>query len=82
MRAAILQAAMQGKLTERVNADAQELLKCIIDDKESLRQKGQVKYDKRLFISDEITETPFEIPDNWQWTFLGNILQKPNGWYT
>ena len=74
LKKAVLQAAMQGKLTEQLETDSSvdELLKKISDEKEKLIEEGKIKKEKPLA---EITEDeiPFDIPENWRWTKLGLI---------
>lgn len=79
LRHAVLQAALQGKLTEQLetDSDVNEMLFNIQKHKELKISKGIVKKDKRLFINiikDE--DVPFSIPENWKWTTLGSILYK------
>ena len=73
MKAALLQAAMQGKLTEQLleDGDAADLLKQIAAEKAKLIKEGKIKKEKPL---PEITtdEVPFDIPDNWKWVRLRN----------
>ncbi len=81
LRKSILQQAVQGKLTQRDSADepASELLKLIRAEKDYLVAKGKIKKEKPL---PEITEDeiPFEIPDNWVWVRLGDIVRYQGGY--
>lgn len=78
LRAAILQAAMQGELNERTNENARDLLAAIQTEKAALQKTGKLKKDKPLAaISEE--EIPFAIPDNWVWVRLGEIGQIVGG---
>ena len=74
MKKSVLQAAMQGKLTEQLKTDSSvdELLKKIAEEKAKLIAEGKIKKEKPLaeIIEEEI---PFEIPENWRWTKLGLI---------
>lgn len=75
MKAALLQAAMQGKLTEQLPEDgnAEDLLKSIEAEKEKLIAEKKIKKQKALEpIADD--EIPFEIPDNWKWNRLRNLV--------
>ena len=77
LRKSILQQAIQGKLTERdsANEPASELLKRIRAEKERLIKagKGKIKKEKPLPpITEE--ELPFDLPDEWQWVRLGEII--------
>ena len=74
---AILQEAVQGKLVAQDPKDepASELLKRIKAEKATLRQaQGKGKKEKPLPpIKPE--EIPFEIPSNWVWCRLGEIIE-------
>ena len=74
IRASILQAAIQGKLTEQLpeDGDARDLLKEIQKEKDRLIKEGKIRKEKPL---PEITEDeiPFEIPDNWVWCYLSSV---------
>ena len=74
LRKAILQAVIQGKLTEQLpeDGDARDLLREIRQEKNSLIKEGKLKKNKPL---PEITEDeiPFDIPENWVWCRLGTI---------
>lgn len=75
VRDALLQAAMQGKLTEQLpeDGDAGDLLERIKVEKEKLVVEGKIKKQKPLapIAEDEI---PFEIPENWRWVRLESII--------
>lgn len=74
LKKAVLQAAMQGKLTKQLESDSSvdELLKKIADEKAKLIEEGKIKKEKPLA---EITEEeiPFDIPENWRWERWGNL---------
>lgn len=72
LRGAILQAAMQGKLTEQLESDTpvEQLLTSIENGREQLLSKGVYKQDKKLRPLDD-SEIPFDIPDSWSWVKLG-----------
>lgn len=75
LRASILQYAMEGKLVKQNFDDepASKLIKKIEDDKLQLVKEGKIKKGKKLpAITDE--EKPFDIPNNWEWVKLGNIV--------
>ena len=77
LRKAILQQAVQGKLTEQDPHDepASELLKKIKAEKIRLIKEGKIKKEKPLPpISDD--EIPFDIPEGWVWIRLNSIAQK------
>lgn len=74
MKASLLQAAMEGKLTEQKaeDGDARGLLLAIRKEKEKLVKEKKGKREKPLApITDE--EIPFDIPENWVWCRLGEI---------
>ena len=74
MKASLLQAAMEGKLTEQKaeDGDARGLLLAIREEKEKLVKEKKGKREKPLApITDE--EIPFDIPENWVWCRLGEI---------
>jgi type I restriction enzyme S subunit len=74
LKKSILQAAIQGKLTEQLpeDGDARDLLKEIQKKKDLLIKEGKIKREKPLpDISED--EIPFEIPDNWCWVRLGEL---------
>jgi type I restriction enzyme S subunit len=80
MKDAILQYAIQGKLTQQLaeDGDARDLLKEIRKEKARLIKEGKIKKEKPL---PEITEDeiPFEIPENWCWVRLGEIIVLKSG---
>jgi len=80
MKDAILQYAIQGKLTQQLpeDGDARDLLKEIRKEKARLIKEGKIKKEKSL---PEITEDeiPFEIPENWCWVRLGEIVLQNLG---
>lgn len=80
LRQSVLQAAMQGKLTTQkaVDGDARGLLLAIRAEKEKLVQEKKIKKEKPLApITDE--EIPFDIPENWVWCRLGEIITLVSG---
>lgn len=72
LRKAVLQAAIQGRLTQQLPEDgnAEDLYKAIQTEKQRLIKEGKIKKEKPL---PEITEDdiPFDIPENWKWVRLG-----------
>ena len=78
LRAALLQAAVQGELNERTNENARDLLAAIQAEKAALQKAGKLKKDKPLAaISEE--EIPFTIPENWVWVRLGDVADISAG---
>ena len=80
LKKSLLQAAIQGKLTEQLpeDGDARDLLKAIQKEKARLIKEGKIKKQKPL---PEITEDeiPFDIPDNWVWVRLGDLFDITRG---
>lgn len=74
LRELILELAVRGKLVQQDPNDepASELLKRIQAEKAKLIAEGKIKKAKPLaeIIDDE---KPFELPDGWEWTRLGEI---------
>lgn len=80
LRKAVLQAAIQGKLTEQLpeDGDARDLLKEIQQEKARLVKEGKVKKEPLLPpIKEE--DIPFEIPLNWVWCRLGELIELISG---
>ena len=73
LRAAVLQAAIKGELTERSSENARDLLLRIQNEKQALQAKGSLKKTKAPapVTADEV---PFEIPENWVWVRLGDAF--------
>ena len=80
MKAALLQAAIQGKLTEQLasDGDAETLYRNIQKEKQQLIKEGKIKKEKPL---PEITDDdiPFDIPENWKFIKLGHAIQLIDG---
>ena len=77
IKASLLQAAMQGKLTKQLPEDgsAEDLLEEIKAEKEKLIAEGKIKKQKPLAsITDD--EIPFSIPENWRWVRLDEIANS------
>ena len=76
LRQRILTLAIQGKLTDQRKEDsnAQDLYNQIQEEKQRLIKEKKIKKEKPL---PEITadEIPFEIPENWMWVRLGEVVE-------
>ena len=74
MKNALLQAAMQGKLTEQLDSDSSvdEMLEAIKEEKKQLIKEKMIKKEKSLPPIEE-DEIPFDIPQNWRWERFANI---------
>lgn len=79
MKDAILQAAMQGKLTEQLESDGDvyEYFNSITQKRKELIKEKQLK--KESCLDSPIDETPFDIPDSWKWCYLGECIQLTSG---
>lgn len=78
MKASLLQAAMQGKLTHQLPEDgsAADLLASIRAEKEQLIREKKIKKEKPL-APISVDEIPFDIPDSWEWvrlSYIGEIV--------
>ena len=80
IRDAVLQAAMEGKLTKQMEEDgtADELYLQIHAEKQRLIDEGKIKLQKPMA---EITqdEIPFDIPESWKWVRLGELGEMIGG---
>lgn len=77
LKNSILQRAIEGKLVpqRKEEGTAKELLAEIRTEKARLIKEKKIKKSKPLpEITDE--EKPFDIPENWEWVRLGDILLK------
>ena len=76
LKNALLQEAVQGKLVPQIASEgnAKDLLEEIKKEKARLIKEGKLKKEKTL---PEITddEIPFDIPENWCWCRLGEIVE-------
>ena len=77
----ILDLAIRGKLVEQDPNDepASELIKRIKAEKQRLIDEKIIKKEKSLPPIEE-EEIPFNIPNNWEWVRLENIIQVINGY--
>jgi type I restriction enzyme S subunit len=77
LRQKILDLAIRGKLVPQDPNDepASVLLERIKEEKERLIKEGKIRKSKRMASSDtyHYENVPFEIPDNWVWTTLGEV---------
>ncbi len=77
LRQKILDLAIRGKLVPQDPNDepASVLLERIRTEKERLVKEGKIKRSKKSVTDDEI-EAPFEIPESWEWTTIGEIASS------
>ena len=80
LKNALLQEAVQGKLVPQIatEGNARDLLNEIRKEKSKLIKEGKLKKEKPLSeIKEE--EIPFDIPENWCWCRLGEIIDLLSG---
>lgn len=77
LKGKIIDAGIRGKLTEQLpeDGDAETLYLQIQEEKAKLIKEGKIKKEKPLPEIDA-DEIPFEIPKNWKWVRLGDIVSK------
>lgn len=84
LKSKIIDAGIQGKLTEQLPEDgtAEELYQQIQQEKLALEKAGKIKKSKPLTpVSEE--EKPFDIPESWKWVRLINIIfDKPTNGFS
>ena len=75
LRQRILTLAIQGKLTDQRKEDgnAQDLYNQIQEEKQRLIKEKKIKKTKKLPVITE-DEIPFDIPKNWMWVRLGDLI--------
>lgn len=79
LRNAVLQAALQGGLTNRLSTDSDinNYYDLITSERLQLINKKELKPEKCL--SEVTIEEPFDIPENWKWCYLGECIQLTSG---
>lgn len=79
MKAAILQAAMQGKLSEQLSSDenVNEYYSNIQAHRTQLIKEKVLK--KENCLKEPIKDIPFDIPETWMWCHLGDCIQLISG---
>ena len=80
LRNKLINAAIQGKLTEQLPEDgtAEELFEQIQIEKQAQIKAKKIKKEKPLPPINE-DKSPFEVPSNWKWVYLGSIFQHNSG---
>ena len=75
LRQKILDLAIRGKLVPQDPNDepASVLLEHVKAEKERLIAEGKIKRSKKSAASSDKPHYPFEIPDSWEWTTIGEI---------
>ena len=82
LRQKILDLAIRGKLTDQRKSDgtARELLEQISASRQPERSTKSAKSkDPTPIIPLNKSEAPFEIPDNWEWVKLGDVIELISG---
>ena len=83
LRQKILDLAIRGKLVPQDPNDepASVLLERIKEEKERLIKEGKIRKSKKTVSSDtyHYENVPFEVPEVWVWTTLGEILELVSG---
>ncbi len=81
LRELILELAVRGKLVPQDESDepASELLKRIAAEKAKLVAEGKIKKDKSVSPSIEDNEKPFELPQGWAYSYLGDAVEIIRG---
>ena len=83
LRQKILDLAIRGKLVPQDPNDepASVLLERIRAEKEQLIKEGKIKRSKKSAATDKshYENVPFEIPENWCWTTLGDVFTLQAG---
>lgn len=77
LKSKIIDAGIQGKLTEQLPEDgnAEDLYAAIQDEKNKLIKEKKIKKSKALLEIAE-DEIPFKIPDNWKWVKFDGLCTK------
>jgi len=79
LRQAILELAVRGRLVPQYPNDepASVLLEKIRAEKERLIREKKIKRDRGVF--SEKIQKPFDIPETWEWAYLGNVVDYGGG---
>ena len=77
LKGKIIDAAMRGKLTDHLieDGDVEELYAQIRKEKAKLIKEGKLKNEKTLPDIFDV-EIPYEIPNNWKWVRIGNVINE------
>ena len=76
LRNAVLQAAVQGRLTERFPEDTDIVLsvKTSLEEKKKMILAGEIQKEKPYSKSPKYRDYPFDIPEKWMWIRFGEII--------
>ena len=74
LKSKIIDAGIQGKLTEQLPEDgtAEELYQHIQQERNRQEDSGKIKAEALLPSIDSLS-APYSIPESWLWTYLGNV---------
>ena len=78
LRDSLLQAAMQGKLTEQLPTDSSvdDLLDKIKEEREKLEDEGKIKKtSSKSALANSSEDAPFNIPENWKWIKMKELIK-------
>lgn len=80
LKSKLIDAAIQGKLTEQLPEDgtAEELYKQIQSETQILIKEGRFKKKKALPDLSDV-DYPFQIPKTWKWIHLGDLISIESG---
>ena len=80
LKSKLIDVAIQGKLTEQLPEDgtAEDLYNTICEEKKNLINEGKLKKAKPLPVI-QGEEIPSEIPDNWIWVRLSDVIDVRDG---
>lgn len=80
LKSKVIDAATRGELTEQLPEDgnAEDLYAQILEEKEKLIKEGKIKKQKPLH-EIEKNEIPFEIPENWRWVRISDVIDVRDG---
>ena len=75
LKSKLIDAAIQGKLTEQLPEDgtAEDLYRQIQAEKQALIKSGKIKKEKPLPEIDAECKECFDIPESWRWTSVGSV---------
>lgn len=76
LKSKLIDAAIQGKLTEQLPEDgtAEDLYQQIQEEKQKLIAEGKIKKEKQFSSSPVYEPYPFDIPTNWKFVRFGELM--------
>lgn len=81
MKNALLQAAMQGKLTEHLDSDSSvdELIDKCCKDKKKAIEEGKYRKERYRGAIENSEFLPCKIPENWRWVYISDMALFQEG---